>query len=206
VALGGFILWFGWFGFNGGSVNEDFSNLGQILLNTHLGAIGGICGAVAWLAITKRGFYMTMIVNGCLGGLVSITAGADSMLPGFALLSGIVGGILVVLSAETLNRFRIDDAVGAVSVHGFCGAWGTLAAGLFYQGDLFNVERIVAQVVGIVAALVWALGASYLIFSTLNRVTKLRVSTKMEQRGLDISEHKEIGYSDFVITHVKADQ
>ncbi len=206
VALGGFILWFGWFGFNGGSVNEDFSNLGQILLNTHLGAIGGICGAVAWLAITKRGFYMTMIVNGCLGGLVSITAGADSMLPGFALLSGIIGGIFVVLSAETLNRFRIDDAVGAVSVHGFCGAWGTLAAGLFYQGDLFNVERIVAQVVGIVAALVWALGASYLIFSTLNRVTKLRVSTKMEQRGLDISEHKEIGYSDFVITHVKADQ
>jgi len=206
VALGGFILWFGWFGFNGGSVNDDFSNLGQILLNTHLGAIGGICGALAWLVITKRGFYMTLIVNGCLGGLVSVTAGANAMAPGFALLSGIIGGAIVVISAETLNRFRIDDAVGAVSVHGFCGAWGTLAVGLFYQGDLFNAERIVAQFIGIVAALVWALGASYLVFAALNKVTRLRVSTKMEQRGLDISEHKEIGYSDFVITHVRADQ
>jgi len=206
VALGGFILWFGWFGFNGGAVNEDFSNLGQILLNTHLGAIGGICGALAWLAITKRGFLMVMIVNGALGGLVSVTAGVDNLAPGYALLSGLLGGAIVVSSAEVLNRFRIDDAVGAISVHGFCGAWGTFAVGMFYQGDMFNPERMVAQVIGIVAALVWGLGASYLVFSALNKVTKLRVSTKMEQRGLDISEHKEIGYSDFVITHVKADQ
>jgi len=206
VALGGFILWFGWFGFNGGAVNEDFSNLGQILLNTHLGAIGGICGALAWLAITKRGFLMVMIVNGALGGLVSVTAGVDNLAPGYALLSGLLSGAIVVSSAEVLNRFRIDDAVGAISVHGFCGAWGTFAVGMFYQGDMFNPERMVAQVIGIVAALVWGLGASYLVFSALNKVTKLRVSTKMEQRGLDISEHKEIGYSDFVITHVKADQ
>lgn len=206
VALGGFILWFGWFGFNGGSVNSDFSNLGKILLNTHLGAIGGICGALAWLVITKRGFYMTMIVNGCLGGLVSVTAGADALAPGMAFFAALIGGALVVSSAEVLNRFRIDDAVGAVSVHGFCGAWGTLAIGLFYQGDMFNVERIMAQVIGIVAALVWALGASLIVFAGLNKVMKLRVSTKMEQRGLDISEHKEVGYSDFVITHIKADQ
>ncbi len=206
VALGGFILWFGWFGFNGGSVNDDFSNLGQILLNTHLGAIGGICGALAWLAATKRGFLMVMIVNGCLGGLVSVTAGVDQLAPGFALIIGIIGGIVVVASAEVLTRFRIDDAVGAISVHGFCGAWGTFAIGMFYQGDMFNAERMVAQVIGIVAALVWGLGTSFLIFSALNKVMTLRVSTKMEQRGLDISEHKEIGYSDFVITHVKADQ
>lgn len=206
VALGGFILWFGWFGFNGGSVNEDFSNLGQILLNTHLGAIGGICGSLAWLMITKRGFLMVMIVNGCLGGLVSITAGADNMTPAFAFLTAFIAGIIVVMSAEVLNKFRVDDVVGAVSVHGFCGAWGTLAVGLFYAGDMFNIERIIAQVVGVVTALVWALGASYLIFTVLNKVMPLRVSTKMEQRGLDISEHKEIGYSDFVITHVRADQ
>ena len=206
VALGGFILWFGWFGFNGGSVNEDFSNLGQILLNTHLGGIGGICGALAVLVITKRGFLMTMVVNGCLGGLVSITAGANAMNPEFAFITAFLGGILVVMSAEVLNKFRVDDVVGAVSVHGFCGAWGTLAIGLFYAGDMFNIERIIAQVVGIVTALVWALGSSYLIFSALNKVMTLRVSTKMEQRGLDISEHKEIGYSDFVITHVRADQ
>lgn len=206
VALGAFILWFGWFGFNGGSVNEDFSNLGQILLNTHLGAIGGICGALAWLVATKRGFLMVMIVNGCLGGLVSVTAGVDQLAPGFALLIGIIGGIIVVASATVLTRFKIDDAVGAISVHGFCGAWGTFAIGMFYQGDMFNPERMVAQVIGIVAALVWGLGTSFLIFSALNKVMTLRVSTKMEQRGLDISEHKEIGYSDFVITHVKADQ
>ena len=206
VALGAFILWFGWFGFNGGSVNEDFSNLGKILLNTHLGAISGICGALVWLMITKRGFLMVMIANGCLGGLVSITAGVENLSPVFALISGFVAGILVVASADVLNRFRIDDAVGAISVHGFCGAWGTLAVGLFYQGDMFNFERIIAQVIGVVAALVWGLGASYLLFSIINKVTKLRVSTKMEQRGLDISEHKEIGYSDFVITHVKADK
>ncbi len=206
VALGAFILWFGWFGFNGGSVNRDFSNLGQILLNTHLGAIGGICGALAWLVATKRGFLMVMIVNGCLGGLVSVTAGVDQLAPGFALLIGIIGGIVVVASATVLTRFKIDDAVGAISVHGFCGAWGTFAIGMFYQGDMFNAERMVAQVIGIVAALVWGLGTSFLIFSALNKVMTLRVSTKMEQRGLDISEHKEIGYSDFVITHVKADQ
>ncbi len=206
VAIGGFILWFGWFGFNGGAVNSDFSNLGQILLNTHIGAIGGICGALAWLVITKRGFYMTMMVNGCLGGLVSVTAGVDALEPGYALLTALVGGMIVVISAESLNKFRIDDAVGAVSVHGFCGAWGTLAVGLFYQGDMFNAERIVAQIIGIAAALVWALGASYLVFMALNKIMTLRVSTKMEQRGLDISEHKEIGYSDFVITHVRADQ
>jgi Amt family ammonium transporter len=149
---------------------------------------------------------MTMVVNGCLGGLVSVTAGADALAPGMAFFAALIGGALVVSSAEVLNRFRIDDAVGAVSVHGFCGAWGTLAIGLFYQGDMFNVERIMAQVIGIVAALVWALGASLIVFAGLNKVMKLRVSTKMEQRGLDISEHKEVGYSDFVITHIKADQ
>jgi len=100
VAIGAFILWFGWFGFNGGSVTDDFSNLGKIMLNTHMGAIGGICGALAWLAATKRGFLMVMIVNGCLGGLVSVTAGVDHLSPTFALLSGVVGGIIVVSSAE----------------------------------------------------------------------------------------------------------
>jgi len=206
VALGGFILWFGWFGFNGGGANDDLSNLGQILLNTHLGAIGGICGSVTWLAFTKRGFYMTLVVNGALGGLVSITASANVLLPQYSFITAFLAGVLVVISSGVLNRFRVDDVVGAVSVHGFCGAWGTLAVGLFYTGDMFNAERIVTQIVGIVAAFVWSLGASYLIFRALDKVFTLRVSTKMEQRGLDISEHKEIGYSDFVITHVRADQ
>ena len=206
VAVGGFILWFGWFGFNGGSVNEDLSNLGQILMNTHFGAISGIIGAIFWLTITKRGFYMTAIVNAALGGLVSVTAGMDAMTPLYAIISGFIGGTIVVLSGDLLNKFRVDDAVGAVSVHGFCGAWGTLAVGLFYQGDMFNVERIVVQVIGIVAAIIWAMGTTFAIFWVLNKISPIRVTTKIEQRGLDISEHKEIGYSDFVITHIRADK
>lgn len=205
VALGGFILWFGWFGFNGGAANSDFSNLGQILLNTHLGAIGGVCGALAILAITRKGFYMTILVNGALGGLVSVTAGCDVFTAGSSLLAGSIGGMIIVLSSNLLNQYKIDDVVGAIPVHGFCGAWGTFAVGLFYQGDMFNIERMIAQTVGIVAALVWGLATSYALFWLLNKISPIRVSTRIEQRGLDISEHKEIGYSDFMTTHVKAD-
>jgi len=205
VALGGFILWFGWFGFNGGAAADDLSNLGTILLNTHLGAVGGIIGAIATLLIMRKGFYMTYIVNGALGGLVSVTAGCDVFDPVFALISGLVGGVVLVTTSNLLNQFKIDDVVGAIPVHGFCGVWGTFAVGLFYQGDLFNIERMIAQTVGIVAALVWGLGTSYLMFWLINKVSPIRVSTRVEQRGLDISEHKEIGYSDFMTTHVKAD-
>lgn len=206
VAIGGFILWFGWFGFNGGAAADDFSNLGQILLNTHMGAIGGICGTILWLTITRKGFVMAMIVNGALGGLVSVTAGADAMSTLTAISVGFIGGIIVVTSSNLLANFKIDDVVGAVPVHAFCGAWGTLAVGLFFQGDMFNVERIIPQLVGIVAAIVWGLGGSLAIFWGLNKVHVIRVSTRVEQRGLDISEHKEIGYNDFMTTHVRADK
>jgi len=205
VAIGAFILWFGWFGFNGGSVNDDFSNLGQLLLNTHLGAVGGICGSILWLTITKQGFYITRIVNGALGGLVSVTAGADVILPQFALLSGLIAGVIVVTTSNLLSNFRIDDVVGAIPVHGFCGAWGTLAVGFFYTGDMFNIERIIAQFIGIVVAFVWGVSVSYGLFWLMNRIKNIRVSTQFEQRGLDICEHKEIGYSDFMTVHVRAD-
>ena len=206
VAVGGFILWFGWFGFNGGAAAGDFSNLGLILLNTHMGAVGGICGTIATLVALRKGFHMTTIVNGALGGLVSVTAGCDVIEVQYALLSGVIGGVIVVLSSGLLNHFKVDDVVGAIPVHGFCGAWGTFAVGLFYQGNMFNIEQMMAQTVGIVAALIWGLGASYALFWVINKITPIRVSTKIEQRGLDISEHKEIGYSDFMTTHVKADR
>ena len=205
VAIGGFFLWFGWFGFNGGAVNDDFSNLGQILLNTHMGSIGGICGSLLWLGINKRGFLMTSLVNGALGGLVAVSAGADVFGVGTSLLVGLIGGIVVVVSSNVLASFKIDDVVGAIPVHGFCGAWGTLAVGFFYQGDFFNIERIIVQLIGVVVALVWGLGTSLLVFGAIGRVTSIRVNTREEQRGLDISEHKEIGYSDFMTTHVRAD-
>jgi len=149
---------------------------------------------------------MAMIVNGALGGLVSVTAGADALSTLSAFLIAMTGGIIVVISSNLLTTFRIDDVVGAVPVHGFCGAWGTLAIGLFYQGDMFNLERIIAQVIGIVAALVWGLGSAFSIFWCLNKISSVRVTTRIEQRGLDISEHKEIGYSDFMTTHVRADK
>ncbi len=206
VAVGGFILWLGWFGFNGGAVNDDFSNLGVIVLNTHLGAIGGIIGAIFWLLVTKKGFYITRIINGALGGLVSITAGADVIAPQFVLLVGLIAGVIVVSSHDLLGKFKIDDVVGAIPVHGFCGAWGTLSVGLFYSGDLFNIERIITQIIGIFVAFIWGLAASYALFWLLNRFKPVRVSTKFEQRGLDISEHKEIGYSDFMTVHVRADK
>ena len=95
VAIGGLILWFGWFGFNGGSVNEDFSNLGQILLNTHFGAISGIVGAIVGLILLRKGFFITVIVNGALGGLVSITGAVDVIAPPFAILAGFIGGLIV---------------------------------------------------------------------------------------------------------------
>ncbi len=205
VAIGGFILWFGWFGFNGGTVADDFSNLGLILINTHLSAVGGICGAIACLVLTKRGFHMTLIVNGALGGLVSVTAGIDALTPTFTLLVTVLAGIIVVMTCDMLNRFRIDDVVGAVAVHGFCGAWGTLAVGLFFTGDMFNIERIVAQLIGIVVAFIWGVSMSYSVFWLVNKIFTIRVSSVYEQRGLDVSEHKEIAYSDFMTTHVRAD-
>ena len=157
------------------------------------------------MAITKKGFYATQIVNGALGGLVSVTAGSDLMAAPYACLCGFIAGIIVIASSNLLTRLRIDDVVGAIPVHGFCGAWGTLAVGLFYQGDLFNIERIVAQFIGVSVALIWGVAISYGMFALLNMLVKVRVPVRFEQRGLDISEHKEIGYNEFVITHARAD-
>lgn len=206
VAVGGFILWFGWFGFNGGAAADDLSNLGQILLNTQFGAVGGICGAVLWLAATKAGFYITRIINAALGGLVATTASCDVVAPQYALIVGIVAGFIVVVTINMLDKMRIDDVVGAVAVHGFCGAWGTIAVALFYQDDMFNIERIVAQFIGVIVAFIWGVSASYGLFWCLNKIMPLRVPSKYEQRGLDISEHKEIAYSEFMTTHARADK
>ncbi len=206
VAIGGFILWFGWLGFNGGAVKSDFSNLGAILLTTHLGAVGGIVGAIAVLVLHKRGLLITYIVNGAIGGLVSVTGAVDVLSPEHGLLVGFIGGVITVYGTWLLLSFQIDDVVGAVPVHAFCGSWGALAAGIFYQGDMFNVDRMTVQFVGLIAVMTWAFLATYSIFWVLDKVFALRVTTRAEIRGLDISEHKEIGYSDFVTSLVKADK
>jgi ammonium transporter, Amt family len=202
TVLGTGILWFGWMGFNGGSANRDFSDLAKILLNTNLGAAAGMLGAIASMFIMRTPILMTRTVNGALGGLVAITAGCKTMDPMHAVFAGAIAGLLIAWGEMILEQFRIDDAVGAIPVHGVCGLWGTVAAGLFYAGDSFNVERVMTQLIGAFAALLWALPVSYLAFKLLDRFVGLRVSPKDEQRGLDFSEHYEVGYSEFMAVQV----
>ncbi len=197
VAMGGFILWLGWFGFNCGSTFAATERIGGIFLNTHLAGSAGVVGAWSIMALSRKPVLMTTTVNGGLGGLVSITAGCASMDPVFALISGLVGGILTHVGVQCLTKYRLDDVVGAVAVHGVCGAWGTLAAGLFKVGDMFNPSIIAVQFIGIGAAFVWGAGGSFVCYKIIDKISGLRVSTLHEQRGLDYTEHFEIGYPEF---------
>ncbi len=197
-ALGSFLLWVGWFGFNGGSAAKDFSDLGTILLNTHLAAAAGVAAALATMHLLKQPILMVTTINGALGGLVSVTAGCATMTPGAALLTGLIGGLVVVFGTTALLKLRIDDVVGAIPVHGMCGAWGTLAAGMFYAPDMFSVYTMVAQLIGVVAAFAWAFPLSYGVFKLVDVTMGLRASTQHEQRGMDFSEHYETGYADFI--------
>ncbi|MEY4749077.1 MAG: hypothetical protein RIQ60_1291 [Pseudomonadota bacterium] len=198
VALGGFILWLGWFGFNGGSVSGlDSANLGMVLLVTHLGACGGGIGALAFQVFTRRPVLMSASVNGSLCGLVSITAGAGTLNPATGLITGMLAGVLCVWGAERIRALRVDDAVDAIAVHGLGGTWGLLAAGLFYEGDLFNGGRVMVQLMGAMAAFFWALPLAWLVFKAIDRLLGLRAPTLNEQRGLDYTEHHEIGYPEF---------
>ena len=136
-------------------------------------------------------------MNGSLGGLVAITAGCASMDVQFALLTGLIAGGVTLVGPALLNKYRLDDVVDAVTVHGFCGAWGTLAAGLFYAGDLFNGQRILVQGIGITVAFVWGFGLSWLMYTAIDKAIGLRASPLHEQRGLDYTEHAEVGYPEF---------
>lgn len=198
VALGGFVLWLGWFGFNGGSVlGVDSANLGTVLLNTHLGACAGGVGALAFMRLTGRPVLLSATINGSLCGLVSITGGAGSMNPVAALVAGLVGGALCTWGAEWIRRRRIDDAVDAIAVHGLGGVWGLLAAGMFYEGDWFNPQRMAVQALGAGVAFGFSLLLAFLLLKLLDRTMGLRAPTLDEQRGLDYTEHHELGYPEF---------
>ncbi len=198
VALGGFILWMGWFGFNGGSISGlDSANLGMVLINTYLGACAGGLGALAFMRFTGRPILLSATINGSLCGLVSITGGAGSMNPLAALIAGGVGGVLCTWGAEWIRSRRIDDAVDAIAVHGIGGVWGLLAAGLFFPGDWFNLQRVAVQALGAAAAFVFAFPLAWGCFKLLDRLMGLRAPTLHEQRGLDYTEHHEIGYPEF---------
>lgn len=197
VALGGFILWLGWFGFNGGSTVSATADIGLITLNTHLAAAAGATSTLLILWMTRQPITVGTIVNGSLGGLVAITSGCATMEPMFAIVTGLVAGIVLIWGTSILQSLLLDDVVGAVPVHAFCGAWGTLAAGMFKTGDLFNPVQIIVQITGITAAFVWAFPLALLMYYILHKTIGLRTGRIAEQRGLDYAEHNEIGYPEF---------
>ena len=197
VALGAFILWFGFFGFNGGSTLEASSHLGLILLNTHLAGAGGVLGTILVLLMAGRPILMTMTVNGGLAGMVAICASANAVEPGFAIVIGLIAGGLVVGGISLLDSLKLDDAVGAVSVHAFSGTWGILAVALFSKDNMFNWEQLGIQAIGAGTAFLWAFFIAFIMFTLVGFITNLRVSTTEERRGLDYSEHYEIGYPEF---------
>ena len=203
VALGGFVLWMGWFGFNGGMTaalesNSNKTNLiGLIVLNTHLAAAAGAVGSVLGMSFKKRPILMTNTIYGSLGGLVGATAGCHIMTPGFAIITGLIAGALVIYGMDLMDSRGWDDPVGAVSVHGLCGAWGTLAAGLFQTNHLFDIKLVFTQLLGIVACFIWSFGVAYGVFKLIDRFMGLRASTIAQQRGLDFAEHYEVGYPEF---------
>jgi Amt family ammonium transporter len=204
AAIGMFLLWFGWFGFNGGSVlsaaptggegavDYGFGGVSLVFMTTMLGAAAGIAGATAasWLQDGKPD--LSMMLNGALAGLVAITAGADSFTAGNAILVGLIGGILVVVSVIFLDRRGLDDPVGAVSVHLVCGIWGTLAVGLFS-----DAAPLGAQVIGVLATAALCFPAALALFAGLRATVGIRVSRREELVGLDIGEHAMEAYSGF---------
>jgi Amt family ammonium transporter len=204
-ALGVFILWFGWFGFNGGSqlAIDGIDNaiaVSKIFVNTNLSAAAGAMSAMAitWIKFKKPGLSLTL--NGALAGLVAITAGCDIVTPGGAVLIGLIAGVVLVLAVEFFDKkLKIDDPVGAVSVHGMNGALGTLLVGLFAtDGGLFyggGTSLLVSQLIGVAAVGVWAFGTGYLLFTVLKKTIGVRVSAKEEELGLDITEHGENAYN-----------
>ena len=194
AALGVFILWLGWFGFNAGSTTAvGEGSFAKIAVVTNLAAAAGTVGAMiaSWVMFKKPDPSFTL--NGALAGLVAITAGCANLSAPFATLTGFIGGVIVVLSVVMFDKLRIDDPVGAVSVHGVCGAWGTLAVGLFMPeaGLLMGggIAQFAIQAIGVLAAFAWAFPVSMGIFLAIKYTIGLRVSEAEEMEGLDITEH-----------------
>jgi Amt family ammonium transporter len=197
-AAGVLILWLGWFGFNGGSVlSADPALTSLTLVTTCLAAAAGGIGAAVLSGILYKNLDLTMFMNGVLGGLVGITAGADQMLPHTAILIGIIAGGIVVLSVALLDKCKLDDPVGAIPVHLFCGIWGTLAVGLFGELAGFNQFMVQLACVGITGA--FCVIGGTIITLIVKSIVGLRVEEKEEEDGLDIAEHGTRAYGDFSI-------
>jgi Amt family ammonium transporter len=201
AALGVFILWLGWFGFNPGSTTAANKEIALIFVNTNLAAAAGCVMAMAtsWFKFGKPEVGMSL--NGALAGLVAITSPCATVAPLSAVVIGAAGGVLVVLSVLFFERLRVDDPVGAISVHGVSGAWGTLAAGLFHVNGL-DWGRVGVQALGVAACFLWVFPTVFVLFKVIAKTVGLRVSPEEELEGLDISEHAGVAYPDFeVLSH-----
>ncbi|MDA0283778.1 MAG: ammonium transporter [Planctomycetota bacterium] len=198
AGLGVFILWLGWFGFNPGSTTAVGADMAYIAVTTNLSACSGAVAAMVMSWILFRKPDTSFALNGALAGLVAITAGCDCMSPAMAALTGAIGGVLVVFSCLFIEKIGIDDPVGAVSVHGVCGAWGTLAIGLWAnEVGLFSgggASQLITQAIGVAAAFAWAFPVSFIIFSVIKATIGLRATEEEEIAGLDISEHGMAAY------------
>ena len=208
AALGVFILWLGWFGFNPGSqMGADAAEISGIAVTTNLAAAAGAITAMitAWIILGKPDAGMAL--NGALGGLVAITAGCASVSPESAAIIGALGGIVVVLSVLLFEKLRVDDPVGAISVHGTCGALGTILLGFFdsSSGVFFGggFKLLGAQIVGVFAVLAWCLVTGFILFYGIKAATGLRVTEEEEQAGLDYEEHGASAYPDFNVSSIR---
>ncbi|MDP3010316.1 MAG: hypothetical protein Q8N30_14775 [Methylococcales bacterium] len=168
------MLWMGWFGFNGGSIgNLATDNLGMILFNTHLGGSAGALGALLFMTVRKQSVLLSKTVNASIAGLVSITAGVAHFSPLAAVIVGFAGGIFYCIGVYFLDRLQLDDVVGAVSVHGISGIWGTLAVALFPH-DAFSIKALLVQCLGVASCFLWAFPLAFIIFKLLDKVLGIR--------------------------------
>ena len=195
AAIGVMLLWFGWFGFNGGSVlSADPEKVSYVFVTTSLAAAAGIISASLTSWKIQKHPDLSMVLNGCLAGLVAVTAGADVLSISATLLIGFIAGVIVVLSVLIFDKLRLDDPAGALSVHLVCGVWGTLAVGIFCEGYSFWI-----QLLGVTATGIFCVAGAFLIFIPLKYFIGLRMPEEDEIRGLDICEHGMDSYHGFQI-------
>ena len=196
AVIGVFLLWLGWFGFNGGSVlSADAGAVSLVLVTTSLAAAAGAIGAMIASWSVFKTPDITMVLNGILAGLVGITAGADQMGPMTAIIIGFIAGIIVVFSITFFDKLKLDDPVGALSVHLVCGIWGTLAVGVF--GAMAGWEQLLNQFIGVVAVGTFTVIFTTVLWYFLKITMGIRVSPEEEMRGLDLGEHSMEAYPEF---------
>ena len=196
AAAGVLILWLGWFGFNGGSVlSADPAGTSLVLVTTSLAAAAGGIGAFVLSSILYKNYDLTMFLNGILGGLVGITAGADLMSPNESVVIGLLAGALIVLAVAFIDKIKLDDPVGAVAVHLICGIFGTLAVGVF--GAKAGMDQFLYQLAGVGATATFCSISAFIILFTIKKTGGIRVSKEEELEGLDLHEHGMDAYADF---------